>query len=294
MSTATEHSVARGNPPQSSSRQREGGGTESRGIWIARRRPDPQGLGCAWGDRVPIAPRQTVRLLAAQTHRSWHTGAERGALLTGSAPLSDLAQRPGGAGTPLVLQRHLVGGRLGVGLVERCPDARPEAVLPPAPVAAVDAAPRAEPAGQRPPRAAGPLHPEHRRHHAAMIAIWPSPWWPLRWPQRQQASPLLLGQSRAAACRLRGRRLPRRGERHRTSRPARDMPALGCCLMLPPPPTRPVQPELEALVRLSQRQQQPAHLGRRQRDQLTCRSEAPLFPPPCSGTAVACARVTSR
>ena len=198
-----------------------------------------------------------------------------------------------GASDPLVLQRPVGGCRLGVGLVERCPDARPEAVLSPALVAAVDAAPRAEPAGQCPPGAAGPLHPEHRRHHAPMVVARPASWRPLRGEQRQHAPPVLLRQLRATARRPRGCRRLRHEEHGRASRPARRVPPLGDRLVASPP-ARPSQPEREPLVRLSERQQQPAHLRRRQWDQLTCRSKAPLFPPSCSGTAVGCARVTSR
>ena len=193
----------------------------------------------------------------------------------------------------LVLQRHLGGGTQSVGLVDRSEDLRPQAVGAPAPVAVVDAAPGAEPVGQCPPGAAGPLDEEHGGDHPPMIVVRPASRWPVRGQQRQHAPPLLVRQIRAAACLLRGCRRLRHGQHDRASRPARRVAPLGDRLVVSPP-ARPGQPEREPLVRLPQRQQQPAHLRRGQRDQLAGRSRPP-FLPPCSGAAAAAAaRVTSR
>jgi len=77
--------------------------------------------------------------------------------------------------------------------------------------------------------------------------------------------------------------------------PAAEMAALGTRLV-PPPPVRPRQAEAPAPVRVARRAQQPAHLGRGQRDEVLLTRTAPFFAPSVRSGAVgaAAARVTSR
>jgi len=77
--------------------------------------------------------------------------------------------------------------------------------------------------------------------------------------------------------------------------PAAEMAVLGTSLA-PPPPARPRQAEAPAPHQFARRAQQPAHLGRRQRDEVLLKRKAPFFAPSVRSGAVvaAAARVTSR
>jgi len=77
--------------------------------------------------------------------------------------------------------------------------------------------------------------------------------------------------------------------------PAAEMAEAGAGLV-PAPPVRPRQAEAPAPVRFARRAQQPAHLGRRQRDEVLLKRKAPFFAPSVrSGAVVAAAAcVTSR
>ena len=236
--------------------------------------------------RQVVAGARTGHVFVSDTYSVYMLDATSGRTLQ---TLSMIGNEPDAMA--LVLQRHLGGGAQSVGLVDGCQDLRPQAVLAPAPVAVIDAAPRAEAAGEGPPGTTGPLNEEHGGDHPPMITVRPASWRPLRGEQRPHASPLLVRQVRAAARLLRGCRRLRQGQPGRASRPARRVPPLGDRLVVPPP-ARPGQPEREPLVRLPERQQQPTHLRRGQRDQLAG-SRPPFLPPSRSGAA-AWARVTSR
>jgi hypothetical protein len=155
----------------------------------------------------------------------------------------------------------------------------------------VDALPGAEAFGQRRPGAPSSFHPAHAGHYPPMVNLRPPAWRLQRGEERAYPLPGVLRQRGAARRSLRGSHA---GQRHgqETPRPPCLVAAPGGGL-LAPSPAGPVQTEAEALRRLGQRQQQAAHLGHRQRDQLVCGSWSPCLPASCTAAA-AWTRVTSR
>jgi hypothetical protein len=86
---------------------------------------------------------------------------------------------------------------------------------------------------------------------------------------------------------------PSHGQGHRAAGPPRHVRALCPCLMVSAP-AGPAQAEAKPVGRLGQGQEQPAHLGHRERDQGARRIGIPFFPLSPFGVAVAWARVTSK
>src|SRR5947209_16825376 len=74
-------------------------------------------------------------------------------------------------------------------------DLLPDTGLPPALIPAVDRLPGTEVLGDFPPGGARPDHPEQTGQDAAMVVGRPSRRWFLRWQDRRDPRPLLIGQA---------------------------------------------------------------------------------------------------
>jgi hypothetical protein len=187
--------------------------------------------------------------------------------------------------------------------VEDGRDAIPQARADPEGITGIDRLPGSARGGRFAPRRSAVHHRKHALQLAPQIATGASPPWD-RWGEQQQGRdllPVLLGQRSRARYRQDGDRSGRRGPglcRRRTLCPTGLMPPASDRLVLAPP-RRPVQ-VVGALgaCRLGQEQQQAAHLGHGQGDEVLVASPplsaGPASAAPAGRASRAARRVTSK